>query len=406
MNKNHQSYPLAISSWDNKEVEQACEIIKSGNTTMGKKVKEFEQLLSNYIGVDYSLMVNSGSSANLLMASVLKTFLELNNDSRNEIVIPAVGWSTSYSPFIQMGFKVRVCDIDINTFNLSLDSMKKCISNETAAVLAINILGNSCNLEEIYNHCQKLNIYLLEDNCESLGSITKMNNKAGSIGLMSSHSFFYSHHLNTMEGGSLSTSNKDIFLLALLQRNHGWVREVEKVIDTMKCDSEVSKYIKSLCSFKTDNELFQKDFYFIMPGFNLRPTEVQGGIGIIQINKLKDFINIRRGNLEYLEQRLAKENYPIKLQQETGRSSSFGFGFIIKENLNRNQIINQLRDKGIQTRPIVSGSIQYHPLAKKLNCDLELSNASALHERGFFIGNHHINIIPMIDLFLDNLAKL
>ena len=161
-------------------------------------------------------MVNSGSSANLLMAMALKIYLQINNDSRNTIVAPAVGWSTSYAPFIQLGFNVKLIDVDLCTYNLDPLHLQSFLGDDVVAVLVINILGNPAPLNKLCKLCDDHNIHLLEDNCESLGAKVLENNAykmAGSFGIMSTHSFFFSHHINTMEGGCVCTSNGDFSLL-------------------------------------------------------------------------------------------------------------------------------------------------------------------------------------------------
>ena len=150
------------------------------------------------------------------MAMALKIFLQINNDTRNTIVAPAVGWSTSYAPFIQLGFNVKLIDICLDTYNLDPLHLKSFLDSDVVAVLAINILGNPAPLNKISSLCDAHNIYLLEDNCESLGAKVLQNSvekMAGSFGVMSTHSFFFSHHINTMEGGCVCTSNRDFSLL-------------------------------------------------------------------------------------------------------------------------------------------------------------------------------------------------
>ena len=405
MNKDF--YPLALSSWDHEEVELACHIIKSQQTTMGQHVKNFESEFSTYLNCEKTYMVNSGSSANLLMAMALRIYLQINNDSRNTIIVPAVGWSTTYAPFIQLGFNVQLIDIDLATYNIDATHLQSFLVDEVVAVLAINILGNPAPLQTIRSLCDNKNIYLLEDNCESLGAKVLNIDKykmAGSFGVMSTHSFFFSHHINTMEGGCVCTSNSDFSLLLKIIRNHGWIRDINES-DLSIPDSPVSRYIKTSIQLlrSSQNFDFMKSFYFILPGFNLRPTEIQGALGSLQLSKLPNFIEQRRKNATHLLDLLQNINL-LTPQKEHHFSSYFGFGFIVADN-KRDDLVNYLSKNGVQVRPIVSGDISLHPLAQYMTASDNYMNARVLHEQGFFIGNHHIDFNDPIKKFVDLVTK-
>ncbi len=401
-------YPLALSSWDEEEIEVACDVIRSTRTTMGKHVNQFQKDFSKYIGVEKTYMVNSGSSANLLMAMALRTYLELYCDSRRTILIPAVGWSTSYAPFIQLGFKVTLIDISLSTYNICLDSLLNEISSDVVAVLAINILGNPCPLQKLLDICSQNNLFLLEDNCESLGAQSQGNKgfqKAGSFGVMATHSFFFSHHINTMEGGCVCTSSSEFAVLLKILRNHGWVRDLDEH-DLSAEQSPVLDFVKK-CLYdlkKNENTEFMRSFYFLMPGFNLRPTEIQGALGISQLNKLPSFLKLRRQNAFKIHSLINQIDY-LDIQKEDGFSSFFGFGFIVKKLCDRNKLTAYLDDNGVQVRPIVSGNIALHPLSSYMNKNSDCINASVLHEHGFFVGNHHIDFSKNIDRLVDLLLK-
>ena len=397
-------YPLALSSWDDEEIDIACDVIKSQRTTMGRFVSLFQKNFSEYLGCSFSYMVNSGSSANLLMASALKLYLDLYGDTRKTVLIPAVGWSTSYAPFIQLGFKVRILDVSLSTFNLEPNALDNVIDDDVVALLAINILGNPAPLAGLKQFCDKFDVFLLEDNCESLGAEIDCENntskKAGTFGIMSTHSFFFSHHINTMEGGCVSTSSKEFSLLLKVIRNHGWAREI-KDDDFFTTDSGsspvfhwFSSRMKGLERDQADFE-FMKSFYFLVPGFNLRPTEVQGALGVLQLKKLPGFVSQRRKNASLMRSVVADIDC-LKMQSEFGRSSYFGFGFILDSSRQRDDVTAYLDSKGVQVRPIVSGSIARHPIASFMGSTTKLTSADAIHARGFFVGNHHIDFSNQI----------
>ena len=401
MNKDF--YPLALSSWDQDEVDLACQIIKSQQTTMGQQVKNFESEFSAYLGCEKTYMVNSGSSANLLMAMALKIYLQINNDSRNTIVAPAVGWSTSYAPFIQLGFNVKLIDVDLSTYNLDPLHLQSFLGDDVVAVLVINILGNPAPLNKLSKLCDDHNVYLLEDNCESLGAKVLENNAykmAGSFGIMSTHSFFFSHHINTMEGGCVCTSNGDFSLLLKIIRNHGWIRDINEN-DLSIPESPVSNYISQCIENlrNSQNFDFMKSFYFILPGFNFRPTEIQGALGSLQLSKLPKFVEQRRKNATYLLESIKDINL-ITPQNEHHFSSYFGFGFIVAH-AKRDILVRYLAKNGVQVRPIVSGDISLHPLSQYMTASDDYTNARTLHQEGFFIGNHHVDFQVQISKFVD-----
>ena len=205
-------YPLGFNTWTEQEKKSAKKVIDSGFYTMGKKVKEFENKFAKKFKAKYATMVNSGSSANLLMFSVLKNYkkiLKKKNISRPNIIAPTVGWSTSYYPICQNNFEINFVDVELNTLNIDPLKVEKAIDKNTVAILAINLLGNPCNFLKLKDIAKRYNLILIEDNCESLGA--KYQNKfCGTHGIMGTHSLFFSHHMQTMEGGIILTDNKNI----------------------------------------------------------------------------------------------------------------------------------------------------------------------------------------------------
>ena len=215
-------FPLSYDSWDHEEKEAIFEVVKDGFFTMGKKVKKFEEEFSSYVGSKYSVMVNSGSSANLLMVASL--FYTKDNKIKlkrgDEVIVPAVSWSTSYYPLYQYGLKIKFVDIDLDTLNYDLKKLKTAVTDKTKVILAVNLLGNPNDFKEIKKIINKKDIVLIEDNCESLGAEFQ-NKKTGTIGLLGTFSFFFSHHISTMEGGMIVTDNKELYHILLSLRAHG-----------------------------------------------------------------------------------------------------------------------------------------------------------------------------------------
>ena len=379
------NYPLASSSWDQLEIDSMQRVINSGHFSMGKEVSEFEKIFAEFIGSKYAVMVNSGSSANLLMVAALFYKSSGNLKPGDEVIVPAVSWSTTYYPLHQYGLRLKFVDIDLKTLNYDLKKLEASINHKTKAIIAVNLLGNPNEFTKIKELVEDSDILLLEDNCESLGAKYK-DKYAGTFGICGSFSTFFSHHISTMEGGLVVTDDEEIHHILLSLRSHGWTRHLPK--------------INKVTGIKSEN-YFDESFKFVLPGYNLRPLELSGAIGKVQISKLPDFIDARRTNAELFVS-LFEEHPYLSIQQEVGLSSWFGFSFIVKENssITRQSILNRLDKIGVEYRPIVTGNFARQPVIKYLNCDVsqELTNADYLDRNGFFIGNHHYDISEQLEL--------
>lgn len=393
MKKNYK-YPLASATWDEDEIKALNKVIVSGNYSMGKYVQKFERKFSEYFGSKYSVMVNSGSSANLLMIAAL-FFLKgkYQLKANDEVIVPAVSWSTTYAPLQQYGLKLKFVDIDIDTLNYNLPMLESAITHKTKAILAVNLLGNPNNFKFIKSLLKNKNIALLEDNCESMGA--KFNGKyCGTFGLMGTFSTFFSHHISTMEGGVVVTDNKDLYHILLSLRAHGWTRNIPQPSNLVK------KY--------KDN--FFESFRFILPGYNLRPLEFEGAVGLEQMKKLPSLLKIRKENAKYFYSMASKHSDKFYFQKEIGESSWFGFSIIIKPNtkLTRVNLINKLNQAGIESRPIVTGNFTKSESLKyyKYKIHNTLDNANILHTRGLFIGNNHFDLSSMVDELSKILSKI
>lgn len=334
---------FAKSTWGDEERRAAIDVINSGMVTIGEKTKEFEEAYASYVGTRYCVAVNSGSSANLLMVAAWTL-----RYGRGIVVVPAVGWSTSYSPFQQYGWRLRFVDIDRETLNFDLDQLNDA-SKGADLICAINLLGNSNDFDKFPRA-----VPFIEDNCESMGA-QYGGKKCGSFGVMASHSTYFSHHMCTIEGGMITTDDRVFYEMLLSLRSHGWTRHLPE---------------NNVLGAKVDK------FHFIYPGYNVRPTELQCAIGIEQLKKLPGFIEQRRENAS---------RFPCKTQKEIGKSSWFGFA-----------VFGEDRDKfkDVETRPIVTGNFLKQPAMGHYYFDAPypLDNANYIHNEGIMVGNSHERI--------------
>lgn len=380
-----QGYSLASSTWDEKELNAINEVIKSDIFTMGKKVAQFEQDFAKFVGSKYAVMTSSGSTANLIATAAL--FYTKNNKLQrgDEVIVPAVSWSTTYYPLHQYGLKLKFVDIDLHTLNYDLEALKDAISDKTKMIMCVNLLGNPNDFNAIKTIIGDRNIILLEDNCESMGA--EYNGKqAGTFGIMGTFSTFYSHHMATMEGGFVVTDNEELYHILLCLRAHGWTRNLPK---------------DNLIAPKSD-DWFSESFRFVLPGYNVRPVEMSGAIGIEQLKKLPNFLKHRRENAKLFSKYFA--NHPdFIMQKEIGSSSWFGFSLIIRpeSKLKRADIIKLLEANNIEYRPIATGDFTQNEVIKYFDYEIhgELKNAKYLQENGFFVGNHQVDISKQIELF-------
>ena len=385
-------YELATSSWDDEERAAIADVVKSDMTTMGKHVQQYESEFAKYMGSKYAVMVNSGSSANLLMTAAL--FYKQNNPLKrgDEIIVPAVSWATTYYPLYQYGLKLKFVDIDINTLNYDLNALEKAVTDKTRAIMAVNLLGNPNDFTRIKQIINNRDIYLIEDNCESMDADID-GKKTGTFGIMGTFSTFFSHHMSTMEGGVIVTDDEELYHILLSLRAHGWTRNLPKQ--------------NRVCSDKSDDR-FSELFRFVLPGYNVRPIEMEGAIGLSQLKKLPTFIEWRRKNAKYFQNKF-KDNPYFIIQQQIGNPSWFGFSFIIRPNANidRRELVNYLMDNNIDTRPIVAGDFTKNEVLKYFDYEIfgEMKNAQYLDKNGFFVGNHQFDIRDKIDYLHETLTK-
>ena len=367
-------YRLASSTWDGKELQAIQNVVDSDMYSMGKHVAEYEKEFAKAFDSKYAVMVNSGSSANLLM--IASMFFRKNNPLKrgDEIIVPAVSWSTTYAPLQQYGLRVKFIDIDKDTLNLDLDQLESAITDKTKAVLAVNLLGNPLDFDRLNDIIGDR--VLLEDNCESMGAKYK-GKSAGSFGLMGTFSSFFSHHISTMEGGCIVTDDEELYHILLCLRSHGWTRNLPKK--------------NRVTGIKSDKP-FEESFKFALPGYNVRPLEMSGAIGLEQLKKLPSMIEQRRKNAELFKS-LMEDFDGIRTQKEVGESSWFGFSFVV--DYGREELIDALDENGVECRPIVSGNfVKNRALLSHFDYEVvgDLPNANDIDKNGLFIGNCHSDL--------------
>jgi len=368
------NYSLSENTFDSKETTSIINLVKSGNKlSYGRNVKLLEKAFAKVSRRKYCVMVNSGSSANLLGVSSLIYDKKFDLFPGDEVIVPALSWSTTYTPLIQLGLKLIFVDIDKSTLNIDLNLLEKSITKKTKALFAVNILGMSCDYKKIKKICKRYKLLLMEDNCESLMSKNK-NILSGTNGIFSTMSSFYSHHFCTIEGGFLLTDNFRLYCNALSLRSHGWTRE--------------QPTNSHLISKKYSN--FEKLFKFILPGFNLRPTEINAKLGIVQLKKLKKFIINRKKNAKKVYE-IFKNLKSAYLQEYNIQSSFFGFAIILTNKLEnkRDLIVKYMKKNKIECRPIVSGNITTNPMIKyaEYKIPFKLKSTQYVDKNGFMIGN-------------------
>jgi CDP-4-dehydro-6-deoxyglucose reductase, E1 len=388
----HPIFPLSFSSWGDQEIAAIQEVITRGQFTLGPKVKEFERAYAEYLGVKHAVMMNSGSSANLAAVASLFYLAKKNLVAGDEAIVPALAWSTTYAPLAQYGLKIKLVDIDLETLNVDIAALEKAITPRTKLLVGVSILGNPAPLVEMRRLADRYNLIFLEDNCESLGA--KINGKyTGTFGDLATCSFFFAHHISTMEGGMLSTDNTEIFELACALRAHGWTRELPST---------------SLLIERSE-DTFQEAYRFLIPGYNLRPLEFSGAVGLCQLKKISAMNQLRRQNAHYFRELFCNDSR-FQIQKEHGESSAYCFTFIVRPNsgLTRSQVLSHLRQSAIEFRMITGGNIARHAVAKHLNLDIHqsLTNADLVHDQGFFVGNGPLDLRREIDHLHKTLAAL
>lgn len=362
------SVPLTHAPYGSKEVIEALESLLSTYVTMGNKVESFEEKWSNYLSIENSVMVNSGSSANLLAMKAIEDEL----DENSEVLIPAVCWSTAVFPVVDIGAKPVLVDVDSEDLAVDIESMKSAINENTDAMILIHLLGIPADMDSIVKICEENDIKLIEDCAEAHGAKYR-GEYVGTFGEISTFSFSFSHHLTTTEGGVASTNSERYANKMSMMRSWGRIRGTD---------------------MSWEGEDFDLDVTFASHGYNVRPTEIQGAFGIHQIPKLEEFVEKRRENARFLSQKFQDiPDLTVIEEKERVRSSYLHYPLILSKDsgCNREDFIDYLEENGIETRTLLSGNIAKHPALQDIEYKVsgELTGAQHIHENGLYISCHH-----------------
>jgi CDP-4-dehydro-6-deoxyglucose reductase, E1 len=370
--------PLTVPTYGAEEVMESLESLLSTWVSMGKKVKRFEEMFARYLGTRHAVMVNSGSSANLLAMSVLtNSMIHDSIPPGSEVITPAVTWVTTVYPIVNAGCIPVLVDVELESYNVKPEAVESAVTSKTKAVVPVHLLGNPCKIDAIEKTARENGLFVLEDSCESTGADFH-GKKVGTFGDMGTFSFYLSHHISTIEGGMVVTDDDEKYECLKAMRAFGWVRDL----------SEAKRYAG-------ENQGIDSRFLFLTRGFNFRPTEIQGAFGMHQIGKLERFIDLRRRNASYWNKRLGNYRDVLVLpheDQET-RHVYFGYPITIRRDagFTREEITQELEKKGIETRPIMAGNVAEQPVAKQIPCRIagDLENSKLIMRNSFFFGNHN-----------------
>jgi len=388
--KDSNKYLLSPNSFSNEDIISGIQILLSKKVTMSNLTKKFEYEFAKYIGSKYALMVNSGSSANLLATFALINPLKKNRLKRgDEFLIPSLCWSTSLWPIVQAGLVPKFVDVLPSTLNVSIEEIKKKINKKTKAIMAVHVLGNSTNMDMLKSIVGKKKLYLIEDTCESLGS--KYGNKfLGSFGNFGTFYFYYSHQITSGEGGMVICNDKNDYNIIHSLRAHGWDRGLKNN---------------------------KSNFNFINSGFNVRPSEISAAIGYSQFKRLNKFKKIRLENRKKIITSLKnssnwKNQFTFIEADKKLQPSWFGLPILINNEFlpKKKKFIDYLNKNGIETRPIISGNFVNQKSVKLYNLNPDknkFKGAQEIEDRGFFIGIH-LNLISdkKLSFIKDKLLKI
>ena len=367
-------YPLASATYDESEIMEALDSMASFKTSMFEKTNLFEENFSKYQSCKESIMVNSGSSADLLLSYLLTNPLNPILNKGDEVLVASVTWPTQIWSIMMAGLIPKFVDVDPSTLNIDIKDLENKISDKSKAIFLVHLLGNPCNIDEILRIVKENKLILLEDCAEALGAEWE-GIKVGNFGVGAAFSFFFSHHMTTMEGGMVCLNNKSYADHLRVMRSHGWLRNIKTDI------------------FKNDSEnILDSRYEFHNWGFNMRPTEVQSAFGLKQLEKLKSF-NIRREEIsKEIFSFLSRYDYFQTIEvHKKAKPSWLGIPIVLRDDtpFELSELTEYLESSGIETRPILTGNILRQPVSKKLFPHVsqkDFPGAEILHSRGLYIG--------------------
>ena len=380
-------YPLSMATYDFEEILAALDSLCSFRTTMWEKTIEFERQFAFGVGCPEAIMVNSGSSADLLIAFALINPMNKSLNPGAEILVPSVTWPTQIWSLMMAGLKVRFVDTDPNSLNMDLNDLEAKIGSNTRAISLVHLMGNPCDMDRVLSICRKHNLVLIEDCCEALGAGFK-GKAVGTFGLAGSFSFFFSHHITTMEGGMIICNDPPLSDLFRLLRAHGWARN--------------TKYMKPESVDGIDPR-----YMFLNWGFNVRPSELQAGFGLEQLRRLPAFHAQRVKNVTYFQRYLNNHSEIMRLMEvlPDAECSWFALPVMLTPEcpFKKEEFLAYLEEQGVETRPIVAGNLTKQPVCQ-LYPELQEDNlpgSDAIHARGFYLGLHPFDATKNLDRLAD-----
>ena len=386
--KKKYKYQLLENGFSDQDISIGKKVLNSKRITMASYTRNFELAFAKKLGAKYALMVNSGSSANLLATFAAGNPLKKNCLKRgDEVLIPALCWSTSIWPLVQFGLKPIFVDIDIETLNINLTDLEKKITKKTRAIMLINVLGISSDLFKIRKIADKKKIIIIEDNCESLGSTLKKK-YLGTFGDYGSFSFYYSHQITSGEGGMVTCNKKEDYDILFALRSHGWLGGTRFY----------KRNLKSYNTYAKQNPKLDPRYIFINSGFNLRPTDIQAAIAHNQFKRLDTLKKFRNINKNLIIEKISnsqkwKSQFKFIVTPKDIDPSWMGLPILLSEKYikKKQKFVNFLDNQGIETRPIISGNFANQPAAKLYKLckkNEKFENAQKVQELGFLIGLH------------------
>ena len=375
---------LVKDTISNEEIDELILWLKTyPRLTKGSVTKEFEIKWSKWIGCKYSVFVNSGSSANLLMIYALKFLKKLKN---KKVCVPALSWATDLSPILQLDLQPILIDCNLENLSVDLTHLEKTFKEENpSCLILVSVLGLSPYMSEIISLCKKYDVILLEDNCESQG--TKFEGiKLGNFGLMSSFSTYFGHTMSTIEGGFVCTNDEEIYHTILQLRSHGWDRDLpeEKQMELQN---------------KWGIDKFNSLYTFYIPGFNFRSTDLQAKIGLSQLERVDDMIETRYQNFLIYEKNLSNKIWFPKIVKNS-YTSNFAIPLIFESIEKKLNVIKKFENI-IECRPLISGSMGIQPFYKQVFGELKLPNVSLVDSFGMYVPNHPKLTKKEIELICD-----